>query len=85
MPTTKPASDAASAPSAASPADNLLGICHTIGEAFGFDPLYLRIALGLLLLADFQIALIVYAALGVAVAAGVLLAGPHRTRRGVSD
>lgn len=26
--------------------DNLLGICHRIGEDFGFNPLWLRLALG---------------------------------------
>ena len=25
--------------------DNLLGICHALGETFGFNPLYLRLAL----------------------------------------
>lgn len=27
--------------------DNLLGTCHRIGEDFGFNPLWLRLALGL--------------------------------------
>ena len=30
--------------------DTLFGVCHALGEDFGFDPLYLRILLGVLLL-----------------------------------
>lgn len=30
----------------ASPKDNLLGICNALGEDFGFNPLWLRLALG---------------------------------------
>ena len=47
--------------------DNLLGVCHTIGESFGFDPIFLRIAFIVSVLVDFEAALAVYAALAVAV------------------
>ncbi len=30
----------------AAPKDNLLGICNALGEDFGFNPLWLRLALG---------------------------------------
>lgn len=29
--------------------DTLLGVCHALGEDFGFNPLYLRVALGIAL------------------------------------
>ena len=47
--------------------DNLLGVCHTIGESFGFDPLYLRVAFVASILVNFELALCVYVALAVAV------------------
>ena len=56
------------------PRDNLLGICHAIGEAFGFNPLFLRIALAIALLFDFELTIGIYAALGLAVLAGSLIA-----------
>lgn len=52
--------------------DNMLGICNAIGESFGFNPLYLRVALVLGALADFELAIIAYAACGVAVLTATL-------------
>ena len=53
--------------------DNLLGICHALGHAFGIDPLYLRLAVLAAMLADFQIAAIVYLLAGVALALAALV------------
>lgn len=50
-----------------SPRDNLFGICHATGEIFGFNPLFLRIALLLVVLVNAEAALIAYFAVGVAV------------------
>ena len=54
--------------------DNLLGVCHRIGEAFGFNPLILRIAFAIGLLFDFEKAIGAYAALGIAVLVASLIA-----------
>ena len=53
--------------------DNLLGICHAIGEDFGFNPIFLRIPLALGIVFSAQWALIAYAAMGVMVLASRLL------------
>lgn len=34
--------------------DNLFGVCAALGEDFGFDPLWLRLALGVGLLFNFE-------------------------------
>jgi len=47
--------------------DNLLGVCHALGEAFGFNPLYLRIAIVFGILVNFEVTAIAYAVAGVAV------------------
>ncbi|WP_420136382.1 PspC domain-containing protein [Sphingomonas sp.] len=60
--------------------DNLLGICHALGETFGFNPLYLRLALLLPLVLAPQVTLIAYGAAGVAVLASKLLVR-NRTKR----
>ena len=52
---------------AESPRDNLFGICHALGETFGFNPLYLRIALLLAVLVNAEDALLAYFAAGIAV------------------
>ena len=39
----------ASAPSIIARDDTLLGVCHAIGEDFGFNPLYLRILFAVVL------------------------------------
>jgi len=50
-----------------SPRDNLFGICHALGETFGFNALYLRIALLLVVLVNAESALLAYFAAGIAV------------------
>jgi phage shock protein PspC (stress-responsive transcriptional regulator) len=47
--------------------DTLLGICQGLGEDFGFNPLWLRLALGASLLWNPPAVLAVYAGLGVLV------------------
>ncbi len=47
--------------------DNLLGICHALGETFGFNPLFLRLALLVGVMVDAELALSAYAVAGVAV------------------
>ena len=47
--------------------DTMLGICQGLGEDFGFDPLYLRVALSVSLLWNPAVVFAVYAALGVVV------------------
>lgn len=64
---------------AAAHRDNLLGICHALGETYGFNPLYLRLALLVGVMLHAQYALIAYAVAGVAVGAAKLA-----TRRSVS-
>jgi hypothetical protein len=59
---------------ATAPKDNLLGICHAIGEDFGFNPFWLRVALAIGIIARPEVVLAVYATLGVAVLASRLLA-----------
>jgi phage shock protein PspC (stress-responsive transcriptional regulator) len=63
--------------------DNLLGICHALGETFGFNPLYLRLALLPPLVIVPQFTLLAYAAAGVAVLASKLLVR-SRTKRAVN-
>lgn len=48
--------------------DTLLGVCFALGEDFGFNPLYLRVPLGAIVLWSLPLALAAYAALGVMVA-----------------
>jgi phage shock protein PspC (stress-responsive transcriptional regulator) len=47
--------------------DTFFGVCQGIGEDFGFNPAYLRVALGVALLVNPPVVLGVYAALGVLV------------------
>ncbi|WP_442681317.1 hypothetical protein ACSBM8_09190 [Sphingomonas sp. ASY06-1R] len=63
--------------------DNLLGICHALGETFGFNPLYLRLALLPPLVIVPQITLLAYAAAGVAVLVSKLLIR-SRTKRALT-
>ena len=53
--------------------DNLLGICHALGETFGFNPIFLRLALLFGLVVAPEAAVIAYAVAGVAVLASKLL------------
>ena len=50
-----------------SPRDNLFGICHALGEIFGFNPLFLRIALLMGVMLNAEYALVAYFAAGIAV------------------
>ena len=61
--------------------DNLLGFCHAIGNALGFNPIYLRLVLAALLLVSVETALLGYAACGAIVLAERLLAWSVRPRR----
>ena len=48
--------------------DTLLGVCLALGEDFGFNPVYLRVPLGAIVLWSLPLALGVYSALGILVA-----------------
>ena len=48
--------------------DTLLGVCFALGEDFGFNPLYLRIVLAMVVLWSLPTAIAVYAGLGLPVA-----------------
>jgi len=52
---------------AQSPRDNLFGICHALGDTFGFNPLYLRIALLVAVMVNAEATLVAYFAAGIAV------------------
>ncbi|MDH7641068.1 PspC domain-containing protein [Sphingomonas oryzagri] len=58
---------------ATAPKDNLFGICHAIGEDFGFNPFWLRVALAIGIIARPEVVLAVYATLGLAVVTSRLL------------
>lgn len=47
--------------------DRLIGVCRAIGDDFGFNPDFLRIAFAVALIFDPKLTLITYAALGGAV------------------
>jgi phage shock protein C len=47
--------------------DTLLGICHALGEDFGFNPTYLRVTLAVMLLWNPTVVIGVYAAAGILV------------------
>ena len=59
---------------APAPKENLFGICAALGEDFGFDPLYLRIALSVGILWNPLAMFGGYAALGLVVLATRLIA-----------
>lgn len=48
--------------------DTLLGVCFALGEDFGFNPVYLRVLLAVIVLWSLPAALGAYAALGTLVA-----------------
>jgi phage shock protein C len=54
--------------------DTLLGVCQAIGEDFGFNPIYLRVALALGLLWNPTAMFVAYFALGAAVLISRLIA-----------
>jgi phage shock protein PspC (stress-responsive transcriptional regulator) len=53
--------------------DTFFGVCQGIGEDFGFNPLYLRVALGVALLVNPPVVLGTYAVLGALVLLSRLL------------
>lgn len=66
--------------------DTLLGVCFALGEDFGFNPLYLRILLSVIVLWSLPTALGAYAALGALVAVSRWLApNPVAAEREASD
>lgn len=62
--------------------DNMLGICHALGEDLGIDPIVLRLALGALLLVNLELPFILYGVLGLIVIATRLLVPARRLERG---
>ena len=64
--------------------DNLLGICHAIGEDFGFNPIFLRIPLAVGIIFSAKWTLIAYAAMGLAVLASRLLTRRKRAPKVVA-
>ena len=65
--------------------DNLFGVCAALGEDFGFNPLWLRIALGAGVLWNPLAVLGVYVALGALVLATRSRARPDRKRLAVIE
>ena len=57
--------------------DTLFGVCEAIGQDFGFNPLYLRVALAVSLLWNPVAIFALYGALGIAVMVSRLIA-PNR-------
>ena len=53
--------------------DTMLGVCTGLGEEFGFNPNFLRVAIASLFLVSFKAAIGIYLALGIALAIGRLL------------
>ncbi len=67
--------------SAAAHRDNLFGICHALGETFGFNPLYLRLLLLVGIMLDAKLALLAYVVAGVAVLIAKAATHPWLNRR----
>lgn len=55
------------------PRDNLFGVCAALGEDFGFNPMWLRLAFAVALLFSLETVLMTYAALGMLVLVSRLL------------
>jgi phage shock protein C len=68
------------APSLTTSKDNLLGICNAVGEDFGFNPLWMRLALGAVFVVQPVGVVVAYLALGLVVLASRLLI-PNRPSR----
>ena len=68
-------------PSLFSRNDTFLGICEAIGEDFGFNPLFLRLALGLLLLWNPAIVIGTYLGMGVVILLSRLIFPGRRRAR----
>ena len=67
-------------PDAPAARDNLLGVCHAIGEDFGFNPIFLRIPLAVGIIVSAKWTLIAYAAMALAVLASHLLIRKPKAR-----
>jgi phage shock protein PspC (stress-responsive transcriptional regulator) len=65
----------------AAPRDNLFGICHALGETFGFNPIFLRIALLGAMMANPEATLIAYFTAGIAVLIAKLATRERRPAR----
>ncbi len=63
----------------AAPKDNLLGICNALGSDFGFNPLWLRLALGAVFVVQPVGVVVAYLALGLVVLAARLVFPNART------
>lgn len=59
--------------------DNLFGVCAALGEDFGFNPIWLRLALGVGLLFAFEAVIAGYFAVGAIVLVSRLLV-PNRAK-----
>jgi phage shock protein C len=68
------------APSPPPKSDSLFGICQALGEDFGFNPDYLRIALAILRLVSAKIVVIGYVVAGLLVLGSRLLVPSSRSR-----
>jgi phage shock protein PspC (stress-responsive transcriptional regulator) len=75
---------AASQPSLWNRPDTLFGVCEGLGQDFGFNPLFLRIALAASILLDPKIAIATYFGLGLLVAASRLLF-PNKTIKAAAE
>ena len=64
--------------------DNLFGICAAIGEDFGFNPNWLRVAFGAGLLFNLEGVIAAYFALGAIVLVSRLLVPNRRSKRGAT-
>ena len=63
---------------ARAPADTLFGVCYSIGQDFGFNPFFLRIALIALAVFSIPASLATYLALGLAVGLSRLFFPPQQ-------
>lgn len=61
--------------------DTMLGVCTGLGQEFGFNPNYLRVAIASLFLVSFKIAIGLYLALGIALMIGKLLVPAKRAAK----
>jgi len=65
--------------------DTFFGVCQALGDDFGFNPFYLRVALGVSLLLNPVAVLAGYAIAGVAVAVSRLIVPEPRAALAAAD
>ena len=70
---------AASKPNMLTRNDTMLGICQSLGDDFGFNPDFLRVAIGIALIWQPVLTIAVYLAVGIVVMAARLLS-PDRAK-----